>query len=117
MLLKDIETVSEIQIHNFYDAFEAEYDAVSFLRFLYKSGGHAISFAMSKSKVAPTMAITLPQLELNSAVVSCRLFCLLIAELDLPVDETCFWTDVNLSCSRPDQWGHVRHYYSRCHRS
>ncbi len=129
--LKDARPVSEIQLHTFCDASESAYGAVSYLRFSFKSGGHATSFVMSKSKVAPITAITLLRLELNSAVVACRLFRLLIVELDLPIEKIHFWTDATLvmqyirnqkhrfktyvanrvaeiaTCSSPEQWHHI----------
>ena len=129
--LKEAEPATEIQLHNFCDASESAYGVVSYLRFSFKSGRHATSFVMSKSKVAPTSAVTLNRLELNSGLAACRLFCLLIVELDMPIERVFFWTDATLvlqyinnkyhrfktyvanrvseilRCTKPEQWRHV----------
>ena len=87
------EPVQEIQLHIFCDASELAYGAVAYLRFSYKTGGHNTSFVMAKSKLAPIKFITLPRLELNSAVTAVRLFRNVIREIALPIEGIFFWTD------------------------
>ena len=87
------EPVQEVQLHLFCDASELAYGAVAYLRFSYKTGGHKSSFVMAKSKLAPIKVITLPRLELNSAVTAVRLFRNVIQEIALPIERICFWTD------------------------
>ncbi|XP_068704024.1 uncharacterized protein [Montipora foliosa] len=51
------------------------------------------SFAIGKSRLAPLKAITIPCLELSAAVVSVKLNNLIWRELDLPIEESIFWSD------------------------
>ena len=87
------ESIQEVQLHVFCDASEMAYGTVAYLRFSYKTGNHKASFLMAKSKLAPIKALTLPRLELNSAVTAVRLFRTVIQEVDIPIERTCFWTD------------------------
>ena len=125
------EPVTEVQLHLFCDASERAYGAVAYLRFCYKSGGFHCSFVISKSKVAPIKTVTLPRLELCSAVASVRLYRTVIHELDVPIERIYFWADSQLTLqyinnkahrfrvfvanrtteilehSQPEQWRHI----------
>ena len=81
--MNDNPPVSEIQLHAVSDSSEAAYRAVSYLRFSFKAGEHSTAFVMSKSRVAPTTAVTLSRLELNTALTGVPLYRLLICELDI----------------------------------
>ena len=48
---------------------------------------------MAKSKLAPIKTLTLPRLELSAALTGARLSKLILHELDLPIEETFFWSD------------------------
>ena len=91
------EPVEEIQLHLFCDASEKAFGAVAYLRFKYKTGGFHCCFVMAKSKVAPIKTVTLPRLELNSAVAAVRLYRTIIHEIDLPIVKTYFWSDSELT--------------------
>lgn len=123
--------VTEIQLHVFADASELAYGPVAYLRFSYKDNTHSCSLVMSKSKLAPIKAVTLPRLELNAAVTAVRLYRNIIVDIDLPVERVCFWSDSTLvlqyinntthrfktfianrvteitETSAPEQWRHV----------
>ena len=88
--------VYQIQLHVFCDAAETAFGPVGYLRYTYKDGSHESSLVMSKSKLAPIKAVTLPRLELNAAVTAVRMYRLLIHEIDVPVERTYFWTDSTL---------------------
>ena len=123
--------VEEIQLHFFCDASELAFGAVAYLRFSYKTGGHHCSIVTAKSKLAPIKIVTLPRLELNSAVAAVRLYRTIIHQIDLPVVKVFFWSDSELvlqyignkqkrfkvyvanrkaeinAITEPKDWGHV----------
>ena len=86
-------SVLKIQLHLFCDASESAYGTVAYLRYSFKSGEHECAFVMAKSKLAPIKTLTLPRLELSAALTGARLSKLILHELDLPIEETFFWSD------------------------
>jgi len=48
---------------------------------------------MGKSRLAPLKQLAIPRLQLSVAVVSVRLDKIFREELDMEVQESCFWTD------------------------
>ena len=90
-------SITCIQLHVFADASELAYGPVAYLRFSFKDGHHEVSFVVAKSKLAPLKRITLPRLELSAAVTGVRLYRNTIHEIDLPVENTYFWTDSTLT--------------------
>ena len=127
----DERPVDEIQLHIFCDASELAYGCVGYLRYSFKEGGYACAFVMSKSRLAPIKAVTLPRLELNAARTGARLSKLILRDIDLPVQRLQFWSDSTLTLqyinnvkhrlkafvanrqtdilevSEPNQWRHV----------
>ena len=91
------EPVLEIQLHIFCDASEGAYGTVAYLRFSFKVGGHKCALIMSKSKLAPVKTVTLPRLELCSALVGARLSKMILHELDVPIERTFYWADSMLA--------------------
>ena len=89
----DFGQVMSSQLHHFSDASETGYGAVSYLRLVDSNGNIHCTFVMGKSRVTPLKRITIPRLELSAAVVSVRLDRMSRNELELPVDESIFWTD------------------------
>ena len=89
--------IAEIQMHVFCDASELAFGAVAYLRFTFKDGEYETSFLMSKSRLAPLKAVTLPRLELNAARCGARLSQLLLREIDLPIGKVYYWSDSTLS--------------------
>ena len=67
------EEIRSTQLHNFSDASQSGYGAVSYLRFEDSKGDIHCSFVMAKSRVVPLKATTIPRLELAAAVVATRL--------------------------------------------
>ena len=51
---------------------------------------------MSKNRLAPIKAISLPRLELNAAVLGVRLYTMIIKEIKLSIQNVFFWTDSTL---------------------
>ncbi|RUA05619.1 MAG: hypothetical protein DSY43_04230, partial [Gammaproteobacteria bacterium] len=81
------------QLHNFADASQKGYGAVSYLRVVNSKGEIHCTFLMRKSRLAPMKAVTIPRLELSAAVVATRLGNMINQELDIDIDETFYWTD------------------------
>ncbi|KAK3746525.1 hypothetical protein QZH41_016739, partial [Actinostola sp. cb2023] len=90
---KKIETRVSTQLHNFADASQKGYGAVSYLRVVNSKGEIHCTFMMGKSRLAPMKAVTIPRLELSVAVVATRLGNMINQELDIDIDETFYWTD------------------------
>ena len=64
--------VNNIEVHGFSDASERGFGAVVYLR-IRVANGFQISFAIARSRVAPTKKLTIPRLELLSALLLARL--------------------------------------------
>ena len=119
------------QLHNFADASEIGYGAVSYLRLIDDKGNISCAFVFAKSRIAPLKPVTIPRLELSAATVAVRLDQMIKREIDLKLDESVFWTDSTAvlgyirnqdkryqtfvanrlefihNGSRPDQWKYI----------
>ena len=82
-----------IQLHNFSDASQNGYGAVSYLRVKDVHDNIHCSFLMGKSRVAPIKESTTPRLELSAAEVAARLERMIRNESDVKIDCSTFWTD------------------------
>ena len=82
-----------VELHHFCDASEIGFGTVSYLRIIYNDGTTSCSFVMGKSRNAPIRAPTIPRLELQSALLAVRMNGMIQRELDIPVNETFYWTD------------------------
>ncbi|XP_064621090.1 uncharacterized protein LOC135483946 [Lineus longissimus] len=90
------------ELHHFADASEGGYGTVSYLRKVYDTEeGDEVecAFVMAKTRTAPLQFVSIPRLELQAAVVAVRMDGLLRRELDLPVDESFYWTDSKITLS------------------
>ena len=81
------------QLHIFCDASERGYGAVAYVRYelSWKSAQCQLLFA--KSRVSPLKIVTIPRLELNSAVLAVRVYQFVKKELNMLFDRVYFWTD------------------------
>ncbi|XP_023814298.1 uncharacterized protein LOC111947899 [Oryzias latipes] len=79
---------SEVQLHHFSDASEAAYGAISYLRV-----NNRCTLIMSKARLAPLNPTTIPRLKLLAAVTATDLDQHIKLHLEIPVDQTFFWTD------------------------
>ena len=52
---------------------------------------------MERSRIAPIKTLTIPQLELNAAVIGVRLYNIVIHEINLPIEKVKFWSDLTLT--------------------
>jgi len=78
------------QLHQFSDASQIGYGAVSYLRLVNTRGEIHCSFLIGKSRLTPLKHITIPRLELTAATVSVRLNKMMKDELELPIDDSIF---------------------------
>lgn len=85
--------ITGIQIHHFSDASELAYGTVSYLRLTSDDGRVCCSFLLSKSRLAPLKALSIPRLELNAATLAVKLDRMFRKELELPITSSVFWTD------------------------
>ena len=85
--------IVSVQLHHFSDASQQGYGAVSYLRFLDDKDAIHCSFVMGKARTALLKTVTISRLELLAAVMASRLDKTLRKEIDIPVDESVFWTD------------------------
>lgn len=81
-----------VQLHTFVDASELGYAAVVYLRF---QQGDAVECTIvgAKSRVAPLKFVSIPRLELQSAVIGVRLASAISNALSFKIDECFYWTD------------------------
>lgn len=86
-------TSSEIQIHGYCDASEKAYGACIYLREQNSQGKIIVSLLCSKSRVAPTKALSIPRLELCGAVLLVNLMEQVINCLNVKVQRKFYWTD------------------------
>jgi len=77
--------IKEIQVHGFSDASMEAYGACLYLRVTYSAGNVETRLIAAKSRVAPLKTLSIPRLELCSAVLLCRLFNKIIKKLKLNI--------------------------------
>ena len=90
---KNFGRIVSSQLHNFADASQEGYGAVSYLRLVNQDGNVYCAFLMGKSRQTPQKSVTIPRLELFAAVVATRLNNMMRRELDIAVDDEFFWSD------------------------
>ncbi|XP_058816181.1 uncharacterized protein LOC131679468 [Topomyia yanbarensis] len=89
---------SGIQLHMFVDASELAYACVAYLR-IAQDGTVRCVLVAAKAKVAPLKPLSIPRLELQAALIGCRLMETVCMSLDLPIKKRFMWTDSRTSLS------------------
>lgn len=87
------DALTNVQVHYFSDASKCGYAAVSYIRMVDDEGKIHCAFIMGKTRNAPMKGWSIPRLELQAAVLSARMHRLIREELDLPVNQSFFWSD------------------------
>ncbi|XP_030759609.1 uncharacterized protein LOC115885007 [Sitophilus oryzae] len=87
-----------VQLHMFSDASGKAFGGVGYFRFEYNNGIQ-VSLVMSKTQVAPLKPISILRLELQAALVSCRLAETIKKKHSIKIDSTHFWTDSQIVLS------------------
>ena len=85
--------VMNVSLHHFSDASELGHGQCSYIRLVDKTGGVHCSLLLGKSRVVPKKFVSVPRLQLNAAVLSVKMACLLKKELKLEKIKEWFWTD------------------------
>ncbi|XP_055604381.1 uncharacterized protein LOC129752630 [Uranotaenia lowii] len=83
---------NRVQLHTFVDASENGIAAVSYFRFE-ENGTVETSLVTAKSRVAPLKFVSIPRLELQAAVVGCRLAKSVEKGHTYKISKRYFWTD------------------------
>ena len=89
---KEIEVVNK-ELHGFCDASEAAYSGVIHLRAVDTKGDVHVSLVIAKTKVAPLKRLSIPRLELCSAVLLSNLLGHVADTLEIPSQNIYAWTD------------------------
>ena len=91
---KDFGEVIKRELHHFCDASDNGIGACSYIRQVNHDGEVSVSFLTGKSKVIPSKGLyTIPRLELMAAVTATNLSNMLHKELDMKIDNDCYWSD------------------------
>ncbi|XP_078372656.1 uncharacterized protein LOC144656297 [Oculina patagonica] len=81
------------ELHNFADASQIAYGAVSYLRLVDIEDRIHCTFVIGKSRLAHLKPMTVPRLELSAAVLAVQLDQTVREELDIPICQSTFWSD------------------------
>ncbi|TWW61438.1 hypothetical protein D4764_04G0000850 [Takifugu flavidus] len=90
---KNFGTTKVARLHHFSDASEVAYGTASYLVLENDKGRIHCSLAMGKSRVSLLKQITVPRLELTAAVVAVKVDRMLQEEMQIPLQQSIFWTD------------------------
>ncbi|XP_029172199.1 uncharacterized protein LOC114941382 [Nylanderia fulva] len=85
-----------VQLHGFCDASERAYGACVYVR-AYNSGECRVRLLVSKSRVAPMRAISLPRLELSAALLLAKLIEKVRESVGLPAAGVVLWSDSTIT--------------------
>ncbi|KAJ8951488.1 hypothetical protein NQ318_000184 [Aromia moschata] len=105
------ESYIALELHGFCDASSRGYSAVIYLRSTLPSGKIQVNFICAKSKVAPLKSISIPRLELCSALLLSELmnFVLSFFEDHITISKVYAWSDSTITLawinSSPHRWG------------
>ena len=80
-------------LHTFVDASEHAYGAVVYARSTYEDGAVSSTIVAAKSRVAPSIATSIPRLELMGAVIGTRLTKKIATVLEIGISNAVFWSD------------------------
>lgn len=90
----DFGTVASAQLHHFADASEVGYGTATYLLLCNTDGKLCSILIMGKARVVPLKPpITIPRLELTTAVVAAHMDRLWRKELQMPLLDSVFWTN------------------------
>ena len=82
-----------ISLHTFVDASEDAYGAIVYARCTYEGGSVSSNIVAARSRVAPSIATSIPRWELMGAVIGVRLTSRIARVLESPISNSIFWSD------------------------
>ncbi|XP_062542436.1 uncharacterized protein LOC134210403 [Armigeres subalbatus] len=85
-------TLHTLQLHVFVDASELAFACVAYVRVV-DQGQPRCSLVASKAKVAPLKPLSIPRMELQAAVIGCRLAKSIAEYHTLPITQRFLWSD------------------------
>ena len=85
--------IDNVSLHTFVDASEDAFGAVAYVRYSYQDGTLSTNIVAAKTQVAPTIATSIPRLELMGAVIGVRLSTRIASVLELHMSQAVFWSD------------------------
>ncbi|GFX53013.1 integrase catalytic domain-containing protein [Trichonephila clavipes] len=88
-----------IELHGFCDASERAYGAAIYTRSINPDGEIKVKLVASKSRVSPVKQVTMPRLELCSAVLLAKLMHKVKRALRMDITSVFFWTDSTIVLS------------------
>jgi len=89
----DFSEVRSCHFHHFADASQVAYGAPAYVRLESANCQVHCSFLTAKSCLAHVKLMTIPKLELSTAVLAVRINRALREELELTIDKSVFWSD------------------------
>lgn len=99
---------ASIELHGFADASERAYGAAIYILCVNSAGQRSSKLLCAKSRVAPIRQITLPRLELCSAVLLAQLVEKCTESIKIKFDKSYFWSDSTIALSwiraAPSRW-------------
>ncbi|XP_064647483.1 uncharacterized protein LOC135500166 [Lineus longissimus] len=90
---EDFGVIADCTLHHFSDASERGFGSASYVRLENQEGQVHCALVMAKGKLAPIKVTTIPRLELTAACESIKLDRILRKELEIPINNSVFWTD------------------------
>ncbi|XP_068749030.1 uncharacterized protein [Montipora capricornis] len=101
--------VEELSIHTLSDASENAYTAVVYARHVYEDGNITTRLIMSKSRLVPLKAVSIPRLEVLGALIGLRLTRQVCSALKIPTNGVTYWVDsMNVGYSIQGQSGEYK---------
>ena len=82
-----------LELHHFSDSSEKAFGCCTYLRCVGKDGHIHIALLISKCRVTPIRALSIPRLELQAAVLATQIDDMLRREINLELYKSTFWVD------------------------
>ncbi|XP_049885438.1 uncharacterized protein LOC126380224 [Pectinophora gossypiella] len=86
-------TGDEVELHVFADASELAYAAVAYIVGAGEDGQRTVAMVAGKARVAPLKIVSIPRMELQAAVLACRLANTVVNEIGKSISSTTLWSD------------------------